>query len=175
MPLTELDWGDLLFAISVGKCTPFIGPETCAPWLPIGAPWLPLGEEIASKWTKPYEYPLQDSYQLSRVAQFLAIKDGSELTPKNLLSRELEELENNNRPDFALEKNRNTPHAVLAELKIPVYITTNYDHFMEFALSDKARGPTSDFCRWNTYAEAAGLISVLNDSKYKPTEARPLV
>ena len=168
MALSSLDWDDLLYAISRKECTPFIGAGACTPWLP-------LGKEIAMKWTKDYEYPLQDSYQLSRVAQFLAIRDGSELTPKNLLSRKLEELEEKNTPDFSLEKHRNTPHAVLAEFKLPVYITTNYDHFMEFALKDKARGPTSEFCRWNTFAEAAGIISVLRDSKYKPTEARPLV
>jgi SIR2-like domain len=168
MTLSKFDWDDLLYAIKDGKCTPFIGAGACVPWLP-------LGRDIASKWTKDYEYPLEDSYQLSRVAQFLAIKDGSELTPKNLLSREIEELEQKNRPDFSLEKNRNTPHAVLAEFKMPIYITTNYDHLMEHALTDKSKEPVSEFCRWNKFADEAGIESKLKDPKYKPTTAMPVV
>ena len=171
MALSELDWEDLLYAISNTTCTPFIGPETCAPWLPIGAPWLPVSKDILSRWAKGSLYPLEDSYQLSRVAQMLAIKGGSELTPKNLLSRELAELEEKNTPDFSLEKHRNTPHAVLADLELPVYITTNYDHFMESALKDKSREPFSEFCVWNDDLKA----STKNIKSNKPTVPNPLV
>jgi SIR2-like domain len=178
MGLSELDWGDLLYAVLNEKCTPIVGPETCAPWLPVGAPWLPVDKDIASKWTEGYKYPLEDSYQLSRVAQFLAIKGGSELTPKNLLSREIEELEQKNKPNFSLEKNRNTPHAVLAEFKLPIYITTNYDHLMEHALTDKSKEPVSESCVWNDYLKAKmkslSAPSTFN-KKYKPSVSRPLV
>ena len=40
-------------------------------------------------------------------------------------------------------------HAVLAESELPVYITTNYVHFMEFALKDKSREPFNESCVWN--------------------------
>jgi len=166
MSLKDEDWTDLLYSIQEKKCTPFIGAGA-------SAPWLPLGRDIAKKWAEEYDYPLQDSNQLSRVAQFLEIKFENAMFPRKILSTMLKRI---NPPDFALEQFRNTPYAVLADLNLPIYITTNYDQFMEAALRSKGKDPVSEFCRWNNYAEVAGIPSVFNkSSKYKPTEATPLV
>ena len=40
-------------------------------------------------------------------------------------------------PNFRGEEYKYTPHAVLADLNLPTYLTTNYDEFLEEAL--KAR------------------------------------
>jgi hypothetical protein len=166
MGLSDEDWEELLYAIKDKKCTPFIGAGACAPWLP-------LGKDVARDWASKHNYPLEDSYQLSRVAQFLAIENGNDLYPKNVLSRELKQKKS---PEFSLEEHRNTPYAVLADLNLPIYITTNYDHFMEAALKSKGKEPVSEFCRWNNYAEAAGIESkLLKKSKYQPTVSQPLV
>jgi hypothetical protein len=166
MGLSDKDWEELLYAIKDKKCTPFIGAGACAPWLP-------LGKDVARDWAEKHNYPLEDSYQLSRVAQFLAIENGNDLYPKNVLSRLLKEKEP---PDFSLEEHRNTPYAVLADLNLPIYITTNYDHFMEAALKSKGKEPVSEFCRWNNYADAAGIESKLfKKSKYQPTVSQPLI
>jgi hypothetical protein len=83
---------------------------------------------LANKWAKQYDYPFEDSQRLESVAQFLAIEQGDESVPKYMLSKILRE---KNPPDFALEQFRNMPYAVLANVPFPIYITTNYDHFME--------------------------------------------
>jgi hypothetical protein len=153
------------------ECIPFIGPEACKQWIPFGS-------DIASRWAKEYAYPLQDSYQLSRVAQFLAIEQQDNMFPKNVLSDELKKIKP---PAFNLDEFRNTPPAVLADLNLSVYITTNYDHFIEAALESGGKQPISDFCRWNKdlteYAEENEINSIIykEDTDYKPTPSHPLV
>jgi hypothetical protein len=44
-----------------------------------------------------------------------------------------------------------TPLTVLAELPLPVYMTTNYDSFMFEALCFKGKDPRLELCRWNEY------------------------
>jgi hypothetical protein len=166
MGLTDEDWEELLYAIKDKKCTPFIGAGA-------SSLWLPLGTEIARDWAGKHGYPLGDSHQLARIAQYLAIKEDNDMYPKNILSRVLKE---KRPPDFRLEEHRNTPYAVLADLNLPVYITTNYDHFMETALKSKGKDPVSEFCRWNKLGEAGGIISIFDrENQYMPTSARPLV
>ncbi|MCF6155219.1 MAG: hypothetical protein E3K36_08190 [Candidatus Brocadia sp.] len=62
--LEDKDWNNLLDRIKAGKCTPFLGA---------GASYglLPLGKDIAQKWSKEHDYPLEDCSNLARVAQFL--------------------------------------------------------------------------------------------------------
>ncbi|HEY7572906.1 MAG TPA: TIR domain-containing protein, partial [Nitrososphaeraceae archaeon] len=124
---SNFNWKKLLYSIRERKCTPFIGSEVCQPWIP-------LGKEVASRWAEENEYPLQNSYDLSQVAQFLAIKYGDESSPKEDLTREINKIQV---PDFRLGEFRNAPLAVLADLNLPIYITTNYDHFVEKALETR--------------------------------------
>ena len=170
MSLKDNDWDDLLESIKEKKCTPFIGERACAPWLP-------FGRDLASKWADEHGYPLEDSYQLSRVAQFLAIEEGDNNHPKHILRKHLEKVEP---PNFSLEEHRKTPYSVLADLNLPVYITTNHDLFMEAALKSKGKAPVSDFCLWNkdlrSLAKTAEIFSVFErGSKYRPTPSSPLV
>ena len=141
----------------------------------LSAEWLPLAKDIASKWAKEYGYPLNDSHDLGSVAQFLAIQNQDDLSPKAILSNELKDIQP---PNFSLEENRSMPHATLADFNLPIYITTNYDYFMEAALKSRGKDPKSEFCRWNNYAKAAGIPSVFDKSnkpQYRPTSAQPLV
>jgi hypothetical protein len=171
MSLSEEEWVDLLYSIAQKKCTPFIGAGASAILNEDGKPWLPTGRDIAKKWAEEYGYPLEES-SLAMIAQYLAIEK-EDMYPKKILSRELKEIKP---PDFALEKFRNTPYAVLADLNLPIYITTNYDHFMEASLESRGRAPVTEFCRWNNYALLAGIPSVFDkSSRYEPKENEPLV
>ena len=156
MGLGQYEWNELLKAIEGKKCTPFVGAGA-------SAQWIPLGRDISNKWAKEYGYPLQDSNQLPKVAEFLAIKRGYDLAPKKTLSAELKRI---NPPNFALETLRNTSHAVLADLNLPVYITTNYDLFLEAALRSRGRNPISEFCRWNEglkrYVQSVDISSIFD-------------
>ena len=167
---SKLPFQQLLKKIKEKKVIPFVGPEVCQPWIP-------LGNDTASKWAIENNYPLEDSYQLSRVAQFLTIQYDSTVTKDKLKS----ELESISPPDFSIETLRDEPLAVLADLNLPIYITTNYDHFLEAALRKKGKEPISDFCRWSEelkeYADDYEINSNLynKDSGLQITSATPLV
>ena len=139
--------------------------------------------EIAKEWIKEYDYPfggsdlskkcveelcfsLDGSYQLARVAQFLAIKE-DERYPKLLLNEYLGKIKS---PDFSNPKYKNTPYALLANLDLKIYITTNYDLLMEQALIDKGKEPISDFCRWN---DKLFEDNPSRHFRYKPNKDKP--
>ena len=166
MTIQNGDWEQLLHNILGKRCTSFIGAGA-------STPWIPLGSDLAMQWSNEHDYPLDDHDSLNHVAQFLAIKNDDELYPKTLLSRYLEKLQP---PDYSLEKYRETPHALLADLHLPIYITTNYDKFMEQALIKKGKSPITEFCRWNNYAQEAEIPSVFDKKRgFLPTENKPLV
>lgn len=156
--LEEKDWTLLMQRIKDGKCTPFIGAGACS-----GA--LPLGSDIAREWAKKYKYPMADCDDLVRVAQFLAIQSDP-MFPKEEILKCLKCISppNFNAPD--------EPHGVLAELPLPVYITTNYDEFMVQALKSRNKDPKRELCKWNKYIKKQP--SVL-DSGFRPTVANPVV
>ena len=112
--------------IDKGQCTPIIGAGAC-----YGA--LPMAKDIASRWAKEYDYPLNDSTELSRVAQFMSI-DQYDMFPKDCIKDEFQDIEY---PDFSKP---NEPHGILADLNLPIYITTNYDPFMVKALENRNKG-----------------------------------
>jgi hypothetical protein len=165
MALEEHEWDDLLAAIEEKKCTPFVGAGA-------SVKWIPLGSQISRRWAEKYGYPLNDSDQLSKVAEFLAIEKDDDMASKKILNAELKKI---NPPNFSLEEFRNTSYAVLADLNLPIYITTNYDLFLEAALQSRGRNPITEFCRWNNYAKEAQVSSVLKDSNYRPQINAPLV
>src|SRR5215210_4640955 len=158
------DWDDLLWFVKRGKCTPFIGAGA-------SYPYLPLGGELAYKWSSSYNYPLKDPNDLPKVAQFLAI-DHFDMFPKHVIA---EEFQNKAQPDFLKE---DEPHGVLADLNLPIYITTNYDSFMFNALKIRKKSPERELCRWSS-----GLDTILKirqtkqvlGSSYKPSVEQPLV
>jgi SIR2-like domain len=163
--LTEEDWNVLLRRIARGKCTPFLGAGAC-----YGV--LPLGGEIANRWAKEYDYPLEDRSNLIAVSQFLALKYSDSIFPKDLIVEMFEKVKT---PDFndPLE-----PHRVLADLNLPVYVTTNYDDFMVRALARHHRQPNRVLCQWNRgvkdYVKENPTV-LENVPGYKPTVANPVV
>ena len=159
--LTDRDWSILLRRIKAGKCTPFLGAGAC-----YGV--LPLGSKIAQELAVEYEYPMSDCEDLAKVAQFVAVEtDG--LTPKEVV---LEKHFNNpTPPDF---KAIDEPHGVLAALPLSVYITTNYDNFMQKALEYHKKRPKRELCKWNSQLEDHLSVFETNP-EYEPKPAEPLV
>jgi len=164
--LRQLDWDSLVESIHRKECVPFIGSGASVPWIPSDA-------EIARNWAALHNYPLEDSSDLARVAQFLAIQN-DEVYPKKILSKELKE---RRLPGILDEA---AAYAVLAYLNLSIYITTNYDYFMEEALRNAGKEPVSEFFSWNDFlkeiSKSPDTRSVFAiDKKYKPTQERPLV
>jgi SIR2-like domain len=170
----DFEWNGLLDLIGRHKCTPFIGAGAGGFQNEEGKPWLPLGNRISTEMAKEYGYPLKDIDELDS----LAIRGGDDVFPKLVFSGKLRSAQI---PDFSLEQLQNTPYAVLADLNLPIYITTNYDQLMEAALISKGKDPISDFCRWNEdlaeYAKENEINSIMykENTDFKPTPANPLV
>jgi hypothetical protein len=189
--LLDVYWNQLIRSILQKKCIPFIGPGAASFTNQNEKRWIPLGRQIAREMIKDNEksfensdlaqawiegeegesYLIDEFYQLARVSQFLALESGDEKFPKLYLSDLIGRI---NPPDFYSEK-ENTSYAVLADLDLPIYVTTNYDLLMEEALRSRSRGkkdPVSGFCRWNDKLAETPLEY---DRRYKPTESRPFV
>jgi hypothetical protein len=161
--MNDGDWDRLLTRVESGYCTPFLGAGAC-----YGT--LPLGGEIAKEWAEKDDYPLSDSHDLARVAQFVGVKSGDPMWPKEKIQSRLKNL---GPPDFS---SADEPHGLLAALPLPIYMTTNYDDFMTRALVQGGRKARSDVCRWNRHPRLEAEPDVFQaDPDYSPSPEQPLV
>jgi hypothetical protein len=85
--LEEKDWKTLLGRIKDGKCTPFLGAG-------VNYGVLALGSEIAQKLVEKYGCPFEDSSDLARVTQVLAISRDAMFPKEEVLKLLKEQLEN---------------------------------------------------------------------------------
>jgi len=157
--LQDADWKVLLERISKGKCTPFIGGEAN-----MGS--VPPSSTIARELAVDSGYPMENSDNLPRVAQFIATT-ADPFRPREMI---VERYENAPRPDFRAP---DEPHRMLAELPLPVYVTTDYDsNMMEALKTQPMREPKRELCRW--WGDSRDQPSIF-DSSYEPTVANPVV
>ncbi|MCL4265994.1 MAG: SIR2 family protein [Anaerolineae bacterium] len=156
--LNERDWNLLLKRIADGKCTPFIGPA-------INQPYLPTRRAMATRWASEFGYPLENG-DLSRVSQYLAVEN-HRYFPHDEMQKQIEAAQ---KPDFATA---NQPHSILADLPLPIFITTNYDNMMMEALVQRQKEPRRELCRWNPYLLRSHPS--LLETGYQPTPANPLI
>lgn len=165
--MADIKWDLLVDRIQDGKCTPFLGAGACADILPVGG-------VVAQTWAQKYGYPLDDCGDLIKVAQYIAVTQDP-MWPKDAIIKEFEKrVKEGGAPDFT---NPLEPHALLADLELPVYLTTNYDDFMEQALRSRKRDAQQALCRWNHYLEANkdSAPSAFDDPNYKPNVDKPVV
>jgi hypothetical protein len=200
--LDKDDWTLLLSHIRDKKCTPIVGSGACIGGPPVGVnenQWkkfkYPIGEDLAEELAKEFEYPFEDSGRLGPVAQFVGVEHGWRIPKDRIADR----LKSGSVPDFRFE---NEPHRVLAELALPVYITSNFDDYLLRALKREEKGVHISLCRWNKHiprdapafnpdpaerdqisyckVEEDGAPPTLiytrpTDAVYKPEPANPLV
>jgi len=159
--MTDDNWKFLLGRIKAGRCTPFLGAGA-------SSKTFPLGSEIAKQWAKEYKYPMADSYDLARVAQFVAVTE-DRMEPKDRIQQQFQAV---SLPDFT---SHDEPHCVLADLPFPIFITTNYDNLMISALQHRHKDPKLELCHWNSYVRENEQSIFDKDKDYTPTPANPLV
>jgi hypothetical protein len=147
----DLFWPFLLQNIDRGHCTPFLGPG-------LAAGLLPGRETVAEMLADKYGYPLPDRQRLVRVAQYMALIDPETLRSDyvRLLQRSLfryldvapspeekrllrdasftETAEILQWGERVLNVREGEIHHLLADLELPLYVTTNFDNFMVEAL-----------------------------------------
>lgn len=157
--MRESDWQVLVDKIERRQCTPFLGAG-------VSAPHVPLGGQLASRLAEEFGYPLTDVWNLPRVAQFIATSYRDSQYAKGKVADLVLDCERQ-APDFS---DRAQPHRILAELGLPMYLTTNYDRFMTRALETVVPEVATAVCRWNYETRLAEqALAVV------PTPERPLV
>ncbi|HZD83852.1 MAG TPA: TIR domain-containing protein [Nitrososphaeraceae archaeon] len=192
MGLLDEDWKKLLKSIYEKKCIPFVGPGIYTVQSEDGKMLLPSTKSLVEKWKEEHSDPLEDlyelarvyiledSHQLARLAQFLEIESAGQKKPKKMLSDMIKKIE---LVDFNSQFENSPPYNILAGLDLPIYITTNYDKFLEDTISKSPnKEAQSGLCRWNDGLIATfrpfGIASVLEDeeeNQYKPSTEKPLV
>jgi hypothetical protein len=161
MPFTEADWDTLITRILEKECMPIIGAGASAPRLPLGDG---LALELARKLLK---HPAPNPMTLEQVAQCLAVERHDAVFPKKEASRIIA-------ARLALPYIGTTadPHEVLADLALPIYVTTNYDDLLTQALRSKNRPVVREYCRWNgILLETPSAL----EGNYEPRSDHPLV
>lgn len=158
----EEDWERLLRRIRDETCLPIVGAG-------VSGTALPTTEEIAEQWAAVYGYPLEDRRNLAAVAQFMAVQKGDRLYVKEVFVEEFLRA----RPSEVSET-----HRVLAELPLPIYLTTNYDDFMFKALADRGHSPLQAICPWYTtdHKQIEEMTSLFREPDgYDPQPGKPIV
>jgi SIR2-like domain len=158
----DKQWEILIDRIRAGECTPFLGAGAAH-----GV--LPLGGDVAEDLATQHEYPLSDKRDLARVAQFIGVS-ADPMRPKELIRDRFEDIA---APDF---RDPHEPHALMADLPLPLYMTTNYDDFMLRALRDRNRNAEREICKWNASEPVKRHPSPLAASKERElTKELPLI
>ncbi len=182
-------WPALIRNIKRGRATPILG-------MGLTESLLGSTREIAQRWADTYHFPMapHDREDLPQVAQYLAINQDYIFPRDELIEYLRQEMLARYGPELpadlhqaelnalitavgTLHRERNPvdPYRILADLPLPIYITTDASNLLETALAatgDKA--PQVEFCRWNNETEF--LPSIYDDDPdYRPTVERPLV
>jgi hypothetical protein len=144
----EQTWETLCLKIRENRCLPIIGPG-------IDRRISRFRQELAMTWADRYQYPLaqHDRLNLPPVAQYVASAFSDDVLSEDFkrdlrafcikhYSRILKS-EDHQLPvdrltskiaETVLEKEAMDPHNVLASLKLPVYITANFNNFFQKAI-----------------------------------------
>jgi hypothetical protein len=181
----ELFWPFLMENIERGQCSAFLGPH-------VNTGLLPGPETVAEELAAKYGYPLPDRSSLSRVAQFMAVHDPDVLRSDyiQLLQRSLfsylglkptkgekqrfrsasftDTAEALNWAGQVLQVQENEIHHLLADLPLPLYLTTNMDNFMFEALRHNGRNPRREGLRWQPQAGSPQYVLAPRPSPEQP-------
>jgi hypothetical protein len=165
------DWDLLIGRIRQGKCTPFLGAGA-------SQPAISLAKDMAVALANEHGYPFKIwENDLAKVTHFMAINSDDPVRPKEVLIDKF--FHNVNPPDFSQPTQL---LRVLAELPLPIYMTTNYDSFMMQALQSvrmkdgEMKKPKRELCNWNKIRLPNVYKSIWDDqSGYRPTPAEPVV
>ncbi|MET0788255.1 MAG: CHAT domain-containing protein [Cellulomonas sp.] len=183
-------WPAVIGDLRRGRCTPIIGP---------GMSDVLLGsrQEIARSWARSYRFPMAPHAResLPQVAQYLAVNQSptfpldelEDFLRRRLVQRYGDQLS----PDLVApggslealiaaswrvvhDQGSTDPYTVLAQLPVPVYITTQPSQLLSSALEEAGRIPEVEICRWRDGARWPESVFD-RDPDYTPSPERPLV
>jgi len=179
----------LVANIRQGRCTPILGPG-------LSESLLGSRREIARRWAETYGFPMapHDQEDLPQVAQYLAVKPECNSPSVELHDYLCQELLKHYASILSSvqsgtplkdliatvgkaqreQQGSAEPHAILASLPFPIYITTNYGNLLEEALRANNKEPQIELCRWNEDIEQFDSV-FKKKSRYRPSPEQPLV
>jgi hypothetical protein len=177
-------WQVLVDYIGEGKCTPILGAGLLEAF--VGDP-----RDIARRWAEVHHFPMAPYTRedLPQVAQFLEVTAGGrfpELALKRVVCEELrhrfglEALRAQASPDdcFAAAARASPqalePFRILADLPLPMYLTTTPDTLLVNALRAAGREPRLEYARWNSAGRWPTPLDQ-SDPDYEPSAEHPLV
>ncbi len=179
-------WNALLQSIRQGKCTPILGSSLLEGL--VGSP-----REIARRWAEDVNFAMSphDREDLPQVTQYLAVMESLSYPAVALedrlrieVARRFRDLPDGGPLDALLEEARHRrcqvnaaePHAVLASMPLPIFITTNADDQLRKALVEAGKQPQVELLRWHRRPDYDWPPSAFDDqADYVPTPTRPLV
>ena len=167
--MAEADWKTLVANLRARTCVPFLGAGACLPTLPTGAE---LAAEVLKRAALDLPYPFDERTNLAKVTQYIASVWNDVPRTKHLVAEVLQERVERAQPKR--EQGLPAIHRCLAQLRLPIYITTNYDDLLEQALAEiPGVRPCSEVCRWSN--ELLLEISRFDDGHYEPSSTEPVV
>ena len=183
-------WPALIRSVKRGQCTPILGPGLLEPLF--GSQ-----REVAQRWAETYHYPMapHERESLPQVAQFLSVNQDHNFPYDELGEYLRQEIQTRYEADLPPGLRQGSPpldrlieavgakrrqqddcesHRVIAQLPVPLFITTNPDNMLGSALVEAGKDPQVLICPWNEYAEQVETIYD-KEPDYRPTPERPLV
>jgi len=163
-----------------------------------------IDEQLTKIWAKNINYPMADSHNLARVAQYHQVEhDGSDVAKEQYLEflnsylldinadeqgyedvvRELRK-EAGVRPFSEIVRMLDYPRfsdgtedplSLLAKLPFPIYITTSYHDFLERALVAENKEPRTQVIFWEEGREYDDATDHYPDPTFVPTPQNPAV
>ncbi len=163
--------------------------------------YLTINEQLTREWAEAIEYPLPDDHNPARVAQYYQIQESDILQAKTqylnflktylldhtkddeyqpivnqlkLRTQERSFADIASQLDYPrLSPDTADPLRQLANLPLPIYVTTSYYNFMERALESAGKQPRTQVCTWS--GGKARRPEHLPDKDFVPTPENPAV
>jgi hypothetical protein len=197
MPDTDIDWDDTISSLQSNKLTPVISNQLVNQML--------FGSGHVASWADGIHYPLPDTDNLSRVAQFLSVTDDPDRTKRNYLRflkenlLDLARAEPNANREYLervkrgmtrltfselatewlrypdFEKEKDHPLRILADMDIDIYLTTSHHAFMEAALRATGKKPRSEVYCWCDHVQYVVHEECRPNPDFEPAVETPLV
>jgi hypothetical protein len=193
----RVDWRTIIRRIKSGKLTPIISDRIYFPgsntlirdWAgeieypyPVGRnTTIPQLAQFLSATSRDDLTAKEDFLDFSKQYLLKTVRENATPEQENFLDTLEDELydisysqaaERANFPKY--EEESENPLRILAELPIPIYITTSYYNFLEKALKEAGKEPRTEICYW--YDELDDVPSIFeNDPDFQPSSEEPLV
>jgi|GEM_PF-4677973 len=162
--LGEDQWETLLDSISGDYCTPILGPE-------VNTGALLQREQIAQQLSRDtHGYPLGAEKDLVQVSQYLSVTAANPLAWRTKVVQAI-------RQEAALNPGgADESYRILADLKLSIYVTTNFDRLMAAALRKRPAKIREELCPWNSSIQVRSPDKFpLRQPDFELSPAEPIV